>query len=174
MDISCKDLCSKPDSQGAHYDSINERIAHTDFHPLLPVRRSSPTCVSHKYEGYENEGVLHTAKGEGVCESACLFLVFCGVLCRAGLDCNGQIVGQCPKNVEKCPTNVRRGCKHNFWTFLGQFLPIRSVLLFSDPVQLMRARYKAWSSLTKSARRFLVEVASTSLRSWTCLFCKVL
>ena len=36
---------------------------------------------------------------------------------------------------KKCPKLVRRGCKHNFQTFFGQFLPIWSRLLFGDPVQ---------------------------------------
>ena len=46
---------------------------------------------------------------------------------------------KCPKNVEKmsekCPKIVRRGWKHNFRTFFGQFLPVWSMLLFGDPVQ---------------------------------------
>ena len=62
-------------------------------------------------------------------------------------SCNGQIVGQprkqeCRQNVRKCrkmsgkcPKIVQRGCKHNFRTFFGQFLPIWSMLLFGDPVQ---------------------------------------
>ena len=36
---------------------------------------------------------------------------------------------------KKCPEIVWRGCKHNFRTFFGQFLPVWSVLLFGDSVQ---------------------------------------
>ena len=35
---------------------------------------------------------------------------------------------KCPKNVWKCPEIVRRGWKHNYWTFFGLFSPIWSML----------------------------------------------
>ena len=62
---------------------------------------------------------------------------------------------KCPKNVKKCPKIVRRGRKHNFRTFFGQFLPIWSMLFL---LTLSNARPLQVFALSKFAGNFFEEL----------------